>query len=91
MASSSPPEPSSPRSHGWPTPGRLRSPGIATLVDDDLTDMRTSGEKPPPLSRRTYSGKFNVRLPQELHRRLARESAQQNVSLNQYVVSKLAS
>ena len=60
-------------------------------MDDDLTDMRTSGEEPPPLSRRTYSGKFNVRLPQELHRRLARESAQQNVSLNQYVVSKLAS
>ncbi|WP_338122015.1 toxin-antitoxin system HicB family antitoxin [Dermacoccus nishinomiyaensis] len=90
MARSLPPAQSSPRSHGWPTPRRPRSPGITTLVDDDLTDMRTSGEEPPPLSRRTYSGKFNVRLPQELHRRLARESAQQNVSLNQYVVSKLA-
>ncbi len=64
--------------------------GITTLVDDDLTDMRTSGEEPPPLSRRTYSGKFNIRMPQDLHRRLARESAEQNVSLNQYVVSKLA-
>lgn len=64
--------------------------GIATLVNDVLTDMRASGEEPPPLSRRTYSGKFNIRMPQVLHRRLARESAQQNVSLNQYVVSKLA-
>ncbi|WP_369815047.1 hypothetical protein [Dermacoccus sp. CCH2-D9] len=35
--------------------------GIATLVDDVLTDMRASGEEPPlPFSRRTYSGKFNV-------------------------------
>ena len=75
----------------WPADSQTAAlTGIATLVDDVLTDMRASGEEPPPLSRRTYSGKFNVRLPQELHRRLARESAQQNVSLNQYVVSKLA-
>lgn len=66
--------------------------GMTTLVNDVLTDMRASGEEPPPpLSRRTYSGKFNVRMPQELHRRLAREAAEQNVSLNQYVVNKLAS
>lgn len=66
--------------------------GITELVNDVLDDMRASGEEPPlPLSRRTYSGKFNVRMPQELHRRLARESAEQHVSLNQYVVSKLAS
>ena len=77
----------------WPADSQTAAlTGIAILVDDVLTDMRASGEEPPlPFPRRTYPGKFNVRLPQELHRRLAQESAVQNVSLSQYVVSKLAS
>ena len=46
----------------WPADSQTAAlTGIATLVDDVLTDMRASGEEPPlPFSRRTYSGKFNV-------------------------------
>jgi len=36
------------------------------------------------------SGKFMVRLPKSLHAALAREAAEEGVSLNQLVVTKLA-
>lgn len=37
-----------------------------------------------------YSGKFVVRVPRHLHRRLAESAALDGVSLNQYVMSLLA-
>jgi predicted RNase H-like HicB family nuclease len=37
-----------------------------------------------------YSGKFNIRIPKELHRKLALQAELQKVSLNQYVLYKLA-
>ena len=37
-----------------------------------------------------YSGKFIVRVPKSLHSRLARDASKQGVSLNQYVLSRLA-
>jgi predicted HicB family RNase H-like nuclease len=40
--------------------------------------------------RRSFSGKFNVRIPPELHARLALEAASSNKSLNAVVVEKLA-
>jgi predicted HicB family RNase H-like nuclease len=65
--------------------------GLADLVRDVLTDLASSGEPiPEPLSERTYSGRFVVRVPSEVHRRLAREAAEQHVSLNRLVSDRLA-
>lgn len=65
--------------------------GIRTIVEDAIDDLRTNNEPvPEPLSTRRYSGKFQLRLGEELHRRLAMEAAEQHVSLNQYVTRKLA-
>lgn len=65
--------------------------GIRTLAADVVEDMETTGEKPPvPLSCRTYSGKFQVRIPPELHRMLALEAAEEKVSLNRLIASRLA-
>jgi len=36
-----------------------------------------------------YSGRFQVRIPPEVHRRLATEAAEQGVSLNRLVSSRL--
>ncbi|MEG9507548.1 MAG: type II toxin-antitoxin system HicB family antitoxin, partial [Cutibacterium acnes] len=36
------------------------------------------------------SGKFQLRLGEDLHRRLVIEAAEQHLSLNQYVTRKLA-
>jgi hypothetical protein len=65
--------------------------GLVALVRDVVADMVANGEPvPEPLSERTYSGKFVVRVPSELHRRLAVEAAEQHVSLNRLVSERLA-
>ena len=37
-----------------------------------------------------YSGKFTIRMPKELHCRLATAAAENNSSLNQYIIYKLS-
>lgn len=44
---------------------------------------------PESLTDRRYSGKFVVRVSPELHARLVVEAAEQNVSLNQWVMRKM--
>ena len=45
--------------------------GITELVRSVVEDMKTNGESlPEPISERQYSGKFQVRVTPELHRRL---------------------
>ncbi len=55
--------------------------------------VATSKEKneplPPGLAGKKYSGKFNLRLGQPLHERLALESAKKGKSLNTYCVEAL--
>ena len=46
---------------------------------------------PMPRTEEEYSGKFLVRIPKYLHRRLAERAIREGVSLNQYVGSILAS
>ena len=66
--------------------------GIQNLVKDVINDMKALGEEIPiPISQRSYSGKFQVRILPELHRKLAIEAAEANVSLNRYISNKLAS
>lgn len=47
-------------------------------------------EIPLPSYREEYSGKFNVRLPKSLHRKLAEAAEREGVSLNTYVVELLS-
>lgn len=64
--------------------------GLRDLVTEVVDDLRRNQEPvPEPLSSRTYSGKFNLRVGEQLHRRLAMEAAAENLSLNQYVVRRL--
>ncbi|MDB9446710.1 type II toxin-antitoxin system HicB family antitoxin [Anabaena sp. CS-542/02] len=66
--------------------------GITNLVKDVVADMAANNERiPEPIAERSYSGKFQVRIPPELHRRLVIEAAEENVSLNRYISLKLAS
>lgn len=59
---------------------------------DVIEDMRAEKEAlPEPISRRRYSGKFMVRVPPEVHRRLALQAAEEDVSLNRLVSVKLSS
>ncbi|MDQ1351339.1 MAG: hypothetical protein QG657_1641 [Acidobacteriota bacterium] len=44
----------------------------------------------PVADEEEFSGKFVLRLPKTLHRKLARNASKENVSLNQYVVFLLS-
>lgn len=66
--------------------------GIVELVKDVVLELEQNGEFiPEPIAERSYSGKFQVRIPPELHRRLAIEAAEENISLNRHISHKLAS
>ena len=61
------------------------------MVQEAVDDMAACGERvPEPLSSKTYSGQLRVRIPQELHRQLAIEAAEQATSLNRVIINKLA-
>ena len=59
---------------------------------DVVDDLLNSGEHvPEAFADRHYSGEFKVRIPPELHRRLAIRAAEEHVSLNRLVSARLAS
>ncbi|MBN1515615.1 type II toxin-antitoxin system HicB family antitoxin [Candidatus Sumerlaeota bacterium] len=65
--------------------------GIRKVVADVIDDMRANGESiPEPIVSRRYSGKFVVRVPPEVHRRLALQAAETGISLNRLASSKLS-
>ncbi|EJF84677.1 hypothetical protein MCU_00255 [Bartonella elizabethae Re6043vi] len=64
--------------------------GIMDLVSEVVEDMQHNGEEVPvPLSYIKYTGKFQLRIPPELHRKLAIQAAENGISLNRYISSKL--
>jgi len=64
---------------------------ITDLVQFVLEDLGESGDEiPPPFSKRPFSGKLNLRMPEYLHRHLVLEAARQRVSLNQWINLKLS-
>ena len=87
---------SEPSIHGSKQPELSSSPGeafsgIRQLVSNCLSDMRSAGETPPePIADRSYSGRFIVRVPSEVHRALAIRAAEEGVSLNRLVSARLA-
>jgi predicted HicB family RNase H-like nuclease len=65
--------------------------GIRSVVRKVLADLKRNEEPvPEPISTRSYSGKFMVRVPPEVHRILAIQAAESGVSLNRLVSSKLS-
>jgi predicted RNase H-like HicB family nuclease len=56
-------------------------------LEEALASGRTI---PEPSQARRHSGRFVVRMPRELHARLADEADREGVSLNQLVVTRLA-
>jgi len=65
--------------------------GITSLVGDVVSEMKANEEEiPEPIAEKSFSGNFQVRIPPDLHRKLAIKAAEENVSLNRYVSFKLA-
>jgi predicted HicB family RNase H-like nuclease len=65
--------------------------GIRQTVAQVVADLEKSGEPvPEPIAVKRYSGKFMVRIPPDLHRRLAIEAAESGVSLNRLASDRLS-
>jgi len=62
-----------------------------TMTDMTLLPKNVSlGEAlPQSMSAKSYSGKFQVRIPPERHKALAMQAAGQGISFNRYVTDKL--
>lgn len=64
--------------------------GMVELVRGVLADMEEQGEEPPrPLGSKRYTGRYPLRMSPEQHRRVAMEAAEQHVSVNQLLVSRI--
>jgi predicted HicB family RNase H-like nuclease len=65
--------------------------GIRKVVVESVADMEKRGETvPEPYSTKKYSGKVLVRVPPQVHRKLAIEAAEQDVSLNRLISARLS-
>jgi predicted HicB family RNase H-like nuclease len=65
--------------------------GIRKLVAAAILDMESNNENvPQPLALKSYSGKFMVRIPPNIHRDIAIQAAEAKVSINRVVSAKLA-
>ena len=74
--------------HGDTLENALRE--IKTVVEFVLQDLEETGEfVPEPFGKRSFSGRLVLRMPEYLHRKLALESMQEGVSLNQLLNLKL--
>lgn len=69
--------------HGETISEAVRS--FHAVIDEYLEDCKQRGTTPE----RPYSGKFNLRLPPELHSQIASAAARSGKSLNQWVIEKL--
>jgi len=64
--------------------------GVRALVEAVILDMQQNNELPPePVYSRKYSGRLNLRMPEEQHRQLAIEAAENKVSLNTLILHRL--
>lgn len=58
---------------------------FANSIDNYLDMCRHFGKKPE----KEFKGSFNVRIPSELHKQIALLAAQENITLNQFVINAL--
>jgi len=66
--------------------------GIRKTVSQIIRDMESTSEIiPQPLTTKNYSGKFTVRIPPEVHRKLQIQAAENKISFNRLISAKLSS
>ncbi len=65
--------------------------GIRSVVATAVDDLQKNQDPiPEAMASRSFSGKFMVRVPPEVHRELAVEAAESGVSLNRLATVKLS-
>ncbi len=63
---------------------------IEKVVKESLKWLKEENEPiPEPLGLKKFKGNLTLRVPPEIHRELAIKSAEEGVSINQFILSKL--
>jgi predicted HicB family RNase H-like nuclease len=74
--------------HGDTTEDALKE--IRVVVKESINWLKDDNKPvPQPLGVKKFKGNLTLRIPPELHRELAIKSAEQGVSVNQYILSRL--
>lgn len=64
---------------------------IEKVVEEAIAWMQEENEEiPQPFGLKKYKGNLTLRVPAEVHRKLAIKSAEEGVSVNQYILSKIS-
>jgi len=64
---------------------------IEKVVETSIAWLVEEGDSvPEPFGLKTYKGNLTLRIPPELHRELSIRSAEQGISLNQYILTKIS-
>jgi len=74
--------------HGNTVEGALKE--IEKVVEEAITWMQEENEEiPEPFGVKKYKGNLTLGVPAEVHRKLSIKSAEEGVSINQYILSKI--
>jgi len=74
--------------HGKSAESALKQIKIAVKASVDW--LKEENEKiPEPFGLKKFKGNLTLRIPPEIHRQLAVKSAEERVSINQYILSKI--
>ncbi|MBN1224777.1 MAG: type II toxin-antitoxin system HicB family antitoxin [Candidatus Aminicenantes bacterium] len=75
--------------HGETSANALKE--IETAVAESIEWMNEEGEEiPEPFGQKKYKGNLTLRVPPEIHKELAIKSAEEGVSINKYILSRIA-
>jgi len=75
--------------HGNTVAGALKE--IEKVVEEVVAWMQEENEEiPEPFGLKKYKGNLTLRVPAEVHRKLSIKSAEEGVSVNQYILSKIS-
>jgi len=75
--------------HGNTVEGALKE--IEKVVEETISWMKEENEEiPEPFGLKNYKGNLTLRVPAEVHRKLSIKSAEEGVSINQYILSKIS-
>jgi predicted HicB family RNase H-like nuclease len=74
--------------HGDSSEAALKE--IKTVVNESIKWLAEDNKLiPEPLGMKKFKGSLSLRVPPELHRKLAIKSAEEGISINQYILSRL--
>ncbi|MCJ7472654.1 MAG: type II toxin-antitoxin system HicB family antitoxin [Actinobacteria bacterium] len=64
---------------------------IEKVVEEEIAWIKEENEEiPEPFGLKKYKGNLTLRVPAEVHRKLSIKSAEEGVSINQYILSKIS-